>query len=447
MTREDRHRSGKGSYWALDPASRGMFDHGSYLRRRRRFKREGGAKTTQECAQEPKPESRVKSGQIFRAGTGSGAEGNPGGDQRQKGDHGRKSNSVSTTTSFLMGGKASDLALSTSAVMHKSKFDGGAAAIEAWKVNCKGSRGKAFSPFTVASSVVCECDSMTSQATIDSVAPLSVAKDTKVIVSCSNGMVLSTASDVTGVVASPWTRVSNMEAEVDHGKITSFDRIPVSTRYNCESLQVDENMTDGSAAVIASLTGERHNTNAMPNPTNNFSCTASPKSSAVVGEKAVTFDSIENPTEKRTLSLGFESCLKSSSLYGFYPRDEPREARNGSSPMPQSPRRYPALSGLASAEYPWSSSKFNFATNNSSTPSPFHFNIAPHSVATRELQASSFCQLQFGDGVSTDANVQFHNDGIHHGHIGFVSHGSEKGNGSLAPHACKQYWLNSSTYL
>ncbi|KAH1169325.1 forkhead box protein D4-like 3 [Mauremys mutica] len=30
---------GKGSYWGLDPASQGMFDNGSFLRRRKRFKR------------------------------------------------------------------------------------------------------------------------------------------------------------------------------------------------------------------------------------------------------------------------------------------------------------------------------------------------------------------------------------------------------------------------
>ncbi|KAM5298363.1 forkhead box protein D4-like [Ctenodactylus gundi] len=32
-------RPGKGSYWGLDPASRGMFDNGSFLRRRKRFRR------------------------------------------------------------------------------------------------------------------------------------------------------------------------------------------------------------------------------------------------------------------------------------------------------------------------------------------------------------------------------------------------------------------------
>ena len=32
---------GKGHYWTLDPASSDMFDHGSFLRRRKRFKRNG----------------------------------------------------------------------------------------------------------------------------------------------------------------------------------------------------------------------------------------------------------------------------------------------------------------------------------------------------------------------------------------------------------------------
>ncbi|KAG6932084.1 forkhead box E3 [Chelydra serpentina] len=32
-------RPGKGNYWALDPAAEDMFDNGSFLRRRKRFKR------------------------------------------------------------------------------------------------------------------------------------------------------------------------------------------------------------------------------------------------------------------------------------------------------------------------------------------------------------------------------------------------------------------------
>jgi len=31
--------TGKGNYWTLDPASEDMFDNGSFLRRRKRFKR------------------------------------------------------------------------------------------------------------------------------------------------------------------------------------------------------------------------------------------------------------------------------------------------------------------------------------------------------------------------------------------------------------------------
>ena len=32
-------KPGKGNYWAIDPAAESMFDNGSYLRRRKRFKR------------------------------------------------------------------------------------------------------------------------------------------------------------------------------------------------------------------------------------------------------------------------------------------------------------------------------------------------------------------------------------------------------------------------
>ncbi|XP_068943931.1 forkhead box protein D4-like [Petaurus breviceps papuanus] len=38
--REPGH-PGKGNFWSLDPASQDMFDHGSFLRRRKRFKRPG----------------------------------------------------------------------------------------------------------------------------------------------------------------------------------------------------------------------------------------------------------------------------------------------------------------------------------------------------------------------------------------------------------------------
>jgi len=38
VARDDK-KPGKGSYWTLDPDSYNMFDNGSYLRRRRRFKK------------------------------------------------------------------------------------------------------------------------------------------------------------------------------------------------------------------------------------------------------------------------------------------------------------------------------------------------------------------------------------------------------------------------
>ena len=49
VPRDDK-KPGKGSYWTLHPDSYNMFDNGSYLRRRRRFKRQDGDKTDEgEC--------------------------------------------------------------------------------------------------------------------------------------------------------------------------------------------------------------------------------------------------------------------------------------------------------------------------------------------------------------------------------------------------------------
>ena len=38
MPRDDK-KPGKGSYWSLDPDSYNMFENGSFLRRRKRFKK------------------------------------------------------------------------------------------------------------------------------------------------------------------------------------------------------------------------------------------------------------------------------------------------------------------------------------------------------------------------------------------------------------------------
>lgn len=48
VPRDDK-KPGKGSYWTLDPDSYGMFDNGSYLRRRRRFKKKDAVREKEEC--------------------------------------------------------------------------------------------------------------------------------------------------------------------------------------------------------------------------------------------------------------------------------------------------------------------------------------------------------------------------------------------------------------
>jgi len=47
VPRDDK-KPGKGSYWSLDPDSYNMFDNGSYLRRRRRFKKKDAMKDKDE---------------------------------------------------------------------------------------------------------------------------------------------------------------------------------------------------------------------------------------------------------------------------------------------------------------------------------------------------------------------------------------------------------------
>lgn len=48
VPRDDK-KPGKGSYWSLDPDSYNMFDNGSYLRRRRRFKKKDAIKEKEEA--------------------------------------------------------------------------------------------------------------------------------------------------------------------------------------------------------------------------------------------------------------------------------------------------------------------------------------------------------------------------------------------------------------
>lgn len=64
VPRDDK-KPGKGSYWTLDPDSYNMFDNGSYLRRRRRFKKKDALREKEELAKrqqqrDEKPQEKPK---------------------------------------------------------------------------------------------------------------------------------------------------------------------------------------------------------------------------------------------------------------------------------------------------------------------------------------------------------------------------------------------------
>lgn len=67
VPRDDK-KPGKGSYWSLDPDSYNMFDNGSYLRRRRRFKKKDALKEKEEALKrqglvgEKRPEQQEQHG-------------------------------------------------------------------------------------------------------------------------------------------------------------------------------------------------------------------------------------------------------------------------------------------------------------------------------------------------------------------------------------------------
>ncbi|KAM6164649.1 forkhead box protein S1 [Rhynchocyon petersi] len=61
VPRDDR-KPGKGSYWTLDPDCHDMFEHGSFLRRRRRFTRRAGAEGTKVPARARRGPLRTTSG-------------------------------------------------------------------------------------------------------------------------------------------------------------------------------------------------------------------------------------------------------------------------------------------------------------------------------------------------------------------------------------------------
>ncbi|EFA00009.1 fork head domain-containing protein crocodile [Tribolium castaneum] len=58
VPRDDK-KPGKGSYWTLDPDSYNMFDNGSYLRRRRRFKKKDALREKEEAIKRQQLDSNV----------------------------------------------------------------------------------------------------------------------------------------------------------------------------------------------------------------------------------------------------------------------------------------------------------------------------------------------------------------------------------------------------
>uniref|UniRef100_A0AAG5DBA2 Fork-head domain-containing protein n=1 Tax=Anopheles atroparvus TaxID=41427 RepID=A0AAG5DBA2_ANOAO len=70
VARDDK-KPGKGSYWTLDPDSYNMFDNGSFLRRRRRFKKKDALKEKEELM---KRQSLLLSISSTRAGSPSGSK-------------------------------------------------------------------------------------------------------------------------------------------------------------------------------------------------------------------------------------------------------------------------------------------------------------------------------------------------------------------------------------
>nr|VCV25399.1 croc/FoxC [Euperipatoides kanangrensis] len=67
IPRDDK-KPGKGSYWTLDPDSVNMFDNGSYLRRRRRFKKKDAIKEKEETSRKDPQKSTEQNGDGPRTG-------------------------------------------------------------------------------------------------------------------------------------------------------------------------------------------------------------------------------------------------------------------------------------------------------------------------------------------------------------------------------------------
>lgn len=83
MPRDDK-KPGKGSYWTLDPDSVNMFDNGSYLRRRRRFKKKDSTKdASKDEAQRKASELEDKKPNIKHSANNGPSSGRTSGESHQ----------------------------------------------------------------------------------------------------------------------------------------------------------------------------------------------------------------------------------------------------------------------------------------------------------------------------------------------------------------------------
>ncbi|GBP95009.1 Forkhead box protein C2 [Eumeta japonica] len=71
VARDDK-KPGKGSYWTLDPDSYNMFDNGSYLRRRRRFKKKDAIKEKEEALKRQQQLQQAQEALAAQEGLGAG---------------------------------------------------------------------------------------------------------------------------------------------------------------------------------------------------------------------------------------------------------------------------------------------------------------------------------------------------------------------------------------
>ncbi|CAG5121293.1 unnamed protein product [Candidula unifasciata] len=115
IPRDDK-KPGKGSYWTLHPESYNMFDNGSYLRRRRRFKRSPAEKEKEE---------RLKRLDENKEGIKEGLEEGEIQHNSSRGDSGSMSNGNASNTSGSMSDSETPVKLEKDSLRHRNSMSPG----------------------------------------------------------------------------------------------------------------------------------------------------------------------------------------------------------------------------------------------------------------------------------------------------------------------------------